>query len=135
MQRYIQSNFCIIGILCFLMFSAALIGCGDNNPPVSPPKSAVTTPMAPAAVSSSAPVELKVNVDKPKSVASSRITDQGPNGEGLKDHTDKQEVKIYHLPDDPYYSRTTHVSGWFFTEKDAQRKLRDIGILNKDSIG
>jgi hypothetical protein len=45
----------------------------------------------------------------------------GPNGEGIKGHIDnKKGAKIYHLPGDPYYSRTTHVAQWFFTEKEAQ---------------
>lgn len=45
----------------------------------------------------------------------------GPNGEGIKGHIDRKKgTMIYHLPGDPYYSRTTHVNQWFFTEKEAQ---------------
>ena len=45
----------------------------------------------------------------------------GPHGEGIKGHINRSKgTRIYHLPGDPYYSRTTHVSQWFFTEKEAQ---------------
>lgn len=45
----------------------------------------------------------------------------GPNGEGIKGHIDNERgTKIYHLPGDRYYNKTTHVAQWFFTEKDAQ---------------
>lgn len=64
--------------------------------------------------------EVKTNVEKPKAITPVQVTGAGPNGEGIKGHTDKKGVKIYHFPGDPYYSRTTHVSAWFFTERDAQ---------------
>lgn len=66
------------------------------------------------------PIGAASNIEQPKSPDPARITGSGPNGEGIKGHIDKNGVRIYHLPGDPYYSRTTHVSAWFFTVKDAQ---------------
>lgn len=121
MQKLIQRNFRTIGMLCFIMFSVTLIGCGNapNKPVIPPPQSsAVSTVVdAPSSLPVSGP---KTNVDKPKTIIPTQIKGQGPNGEGIKGHTDKKGVKIYHFPGDPYYSRTTHISAWFFTEKDAQ---------------
>ena len=45
----------------------------------------------------------------------------GPNGEGIKGHIDnKKGTRIYHIPGSTYYSRTKHVSQWFFTEREAR---------------
>jgi len=119
MQNLIQRNFRIIGIICFFMFSVTLIGCGSNNASSTPVVAPVQSPVVNTA-SSLPTTESKTDVEKPKAITSTQVTGQGPNGGGIKGHTDKNGVKIYHLPGDPYYSRTTHISEWFFTEKDAQ---------------
>ena len=123
MQNLIQRNFRIIGVVCCFLFSVVLIGCSSNNTSSKPVIAPVQSPVVSPVVNTpplSPTTEAKTNVEKPKPITSNQVTGQGPNGEGIKGHTDKKGVKIYHFPGDPYYSRTTHVSAWFFTEKDAQ---------------
>ncbi|MBU2703649.1 hypothetical protein Ga0466249_004797 [Sporomusaceae bacterium BoRhaA] len=107
-----------IALILSVLFSFSIFGCGNNTQAPSPQQS----PSQTQAVNST-PVQTQqvtpAPVEKPK-VQEHRITGTGPNGEGIKGHIDKKGVKIYHLPDDRYYNRTTHVAQWFFTERDAQ---------------
>lgn len=106
-----------------LIFTIALLGCSNSNnnatPAMAQKQNVVSEPVQstppPAVTQKTPPTNVSTNTSSP-----TKVTGEGPNGEGIKGHTDKKRVMIYHLPGDPYYSRTTHVSGWFFTEKDAQ---------------
>lgn len=117
-----------IAFILLLIFSLVSFGCGDSKTTTQqPPQTSTATatlkeepqaaPPAPTPqqeTQASAPVEKKEPTER-------RYTGQGPNGEGIKGHIDKKKgTMIYHLPGDPYYSRTTHVSQWFFTEKEAK---------------
>ncbi len=121
-MKKVHTHFRIIAILCLIIFSIILISCGGNDnksaqnvPAQSQQNTTVSIPTSsPQAVTPPSTV-----TEKPKTVEPSKMVGQGPNGEGIKGHIDKKGVKIYHLPGDPYYSRTTHVAQWFFTEKDA----------------
>lgn len=107
-------------ILTFLLL---FTGCGSSpaQPATAQSTQAITTSQAtqntppPVVTQKVPPANVSTNTSSP-----AKVTGEGPNGEGIKGHTDKKGVMIYHLPGDPYYSRTTHISGWFFTEKDAQ---------------
>lgn len=111
-----SNSFRILAFIWLLTFSFTLIGC-DSNKTVTPqqPPQTQSTYTAPAPVQQVAPTP----VETPK-VIEHKIMGSGPNGEGIKGHIDKKGVKIYHLPGDPYYNRTTHVAQWFFTTKDAE---------------
>ncbi len=110
-----ENIFRIVAIICLIIFSFTLISCGNSNAaaPNQPQNKVINTTPAPVQQVTPAPVE------KPK-VVENKIKGDGPNGEGIKGHIDSKGVKIYHLPGDPYYSRTTHVAQWFFTAKDAE---------------
>jgi hypothetical protein len=111
-----ENIFRIVAIICLIIFSFTLVSCGNNNAaaPNQPQNKVINT--TPAQQVTQTPV---TPVEKPK-VIESKITGSGPNGEGIKGHIDNKGVKIYHLPGDPYYNRTTHVAQWFFTTKDAE---------------
>lgn len=83
----------------------------DSSTPAATPAPATASPSpGPAAAppKSDAPTEKK-------------YYGNGPNGEGIKGHIDnKKGTKIYHIPGSTYYGRTTHVSQWFFTEREAR---------------
>jgi|GEM_PF-2955987 uncharacterized lipoprotein NlpE involved in copper resistance len=117
-----------IATIFLLIFAITLVGCDNSSNNVAqqlPQKqNIVNTPVQntpPPAVTPTVSPPATQNIPTATTDSSpTKISGPGPNGEGIKGHTDKQGVKIYHLPGDPYYNRTTHISGWFFTEKDAQ---------------
>lgn len=115
-----------IVLILLVIFSLTLFGCGDSKPTTPPQASAATTTPKeePQATPPTPPPQQETQTPAPaekEQPTEHRYTGQGPNGEGIKGHIDKKKgTMIYHLPGDPYYSRTTHVSQWFFTEKEAK---------------
>jgi len=128
---------CLVIIILLSLISSCLFGGGTSKKDPIPSsttssatakqtKDAAPTPVSQqtkAAVQSTTDAAQTQKTPPPTNPASTEKTYQGggPNGEGIKGHIDKKKgTMIYHLPGDPYYGRTTHVSQWFFTEKEAQ---------------
>lgn len=121
-----------IGAFCLLILISVATSPKDKPAPV--PSSTVSSsiqekvedkaPSSPPPVTTSTNVQQEAQTSAPvenQQPTERKYTGQGPNGEGIKGHIDKKKgTMIYHLPGDPYYSRTTHVSQWFFTEKEAK---------------
>lgn len=128
---------CLV-IIVVLMMIGSCFGGGHNKTPAasSSAPAAVTTPSSSGSSSSadsSTPVATPPPATAspapgpaaapPKSDAPTekKYYGNGPNGEGIKGHIDKKKgTKIYHIPGSTYYGRTTHVSQWFFTEREAR---------------
>lgn len=114
----------LLNLLLILCFAASIFtGCGNDNskPATAQPVKSAETVQQPSAAPQPAQQQPAPQTTTIKSDEPHKYTGAGPNGEGIKGHIDKKKgTKIYHLPGDQYYNRTTHVSEWFFTEKDAQ---------------
>ena len=128
---------CLV-IIIVLMMIGSCFGGGHNKTPVasSSAPAAVTTSSSSGSSSSAdsstpaatpAPATASPSpgpaAAPPKSDAPTekKYYGNGPNGEGIKGHIDnKKGTKIYHIPGSTYYGRTTHVSQWFFTEREAR---------------
>lgn len=126
---------CLILILLLVLIGACMSGTTTKKPAGSSGTSTMTETASSAAGSPSsasvpAPSSRPESVHPANAAADSapnqpenekKYYGNGPNGEGIKGHIDKKTgSKTYHLPGSTYYSRTTHVSQWFFTEQEAR---------------
>ncbi len=115
----------LVIVIILSLISSCLFG-GDNSKKGAAAPSS-TSSVATTSIPTPAPVATATQKTQEAPPPAKPATNEkayygaGPNGEGIKGHIDKKKgTMIYHLPGDPYYGRTTHVSQWFFTEKEAQ---------------